>query len=136
LPRVNHVWSPIGSKIVAQLVGCAVIPQNYVLAIDDDCRCFRSFSMTTLILAAGHVPPNLPIRTDLLKDTRAGSVAYLITSVGEGGTRGNMVQQLQDLEYKLAGACKNVNARLGSCTFGHGAMILWDKKAYEVGILT
>jgi hypothetical protein len=35
---VNHVWSPIGSKIVAQLVGCAVIPQNYVLAIDDDCE--------------------------------------------------------------------------------------------------
>jgi hypothetical protein len=43
-----------------------------------------------------------------------------------------MIEQLQDLEYKLAGACKNVNARMGSCTFGHGAMILWDKKAYEV----
>jgi hypothetical protein len=160
------VWSPIGSKIVAQLVGCAVIPQPYILAIDDDCE-FQPlrWSHTTSITCTGHVPPNLPIRTDLLKNSNAGSVAYLLKSVsvsgkrrgilltviqvGEGGGRGNIIQQLQDLEYKvcplllvvesafipsqLAGAMKNVNGRMGSCTFGHGAMVLWDKKAYEVG---
>jgi hypothetical protein len=35
-------------------------------------------------LCTGHVPPNLPIRTDLLKNSRAGSVAYLLKSVSVG----------------------------------------------------
>ena len=56
----------------------------------------------------GHVPPNLPIRTDLLEGKQAGSVAYLLQSVGPEGSRGNMIQQFQDLEYKLAGAAKSV----------------------------
>ncbi|KAL8820241.1 MAG: hypothetical protein Q9223_001505, partial [Gallowayella weberi] len=35
---VSHTWSPLGSKIIAQFVGCYVARNfPYVLLIDDDC---------------------------------------------------------------------------------------------------
>lgn len=49
---VNHIWSPIGSKIVAQFVGCYAAKHfENVLLIDDDCA----------------LPANFPIVSDRMK---------------------------------------------------------------------
>jgi hypothetical protein len=109
---VNHVWSPIGSKIVAQFVGCyAAEGFKYALLIDDDCI----------------LPANFPIVSDRLKGN-IKCLGYTIKSVGEGGNRGTLCQQAQDLEYKMSGLQKTFAGKLGSCTFPHGAISLWNRE--------
>ncbi|KAK5943302.1 hypothetical protein PMZ80_004309 [Knufia obscura] len=107
---VNHVWIPVGSKIVAQYVGAYVAKSfPYALLIDDDCL----------------LPPNFPIVTDRLKG-RVKCLGYTITSIGEGRSRGTLCQQAQDLEYKLSGLQRLFAGKIGSATFPHGAIVLWD----------
>ncbi|KAI4726932.1 hypothetical protein E4T49_05382 [Aureobasidium sp. EXF-10728] len=109
---VNHIWSPVGSKIVAQFVGCyAAKDFKNVLLIDDDCA----------------LPPNFPIVSDRLK----GSVmcmGYTIKSVGPNSSRGTLCQQAQDLEYKISGIQRALAGKMGSATFPHGAISLWDRE--------
>jgi len=107
---VNHIWCPVGSKIVAQYVGAYVARSfPYALLIDDDCL----------------LPPNFPIVTDRLRG-RVKCLGYTITSIGEGGSRGTWCQQAQDLEYKLSGLQRLFAGKIGSATFPHGAIVLWD----------
>lgn len=74
---VNHVWSPIGSKIVAQFLGCyAAKGFKYVLLIDDDCA----------------LPPNFPIVSDRLKG-KIKCIGYTIKSVGPESSKGTLCQQ-------------------------------------------
>lgn len=81
---VNHIWAPVGSKIVAQFVGCyAAKDFKNVLLIDDDCL----------------IPSNFPIVSDRLIG-RVKSTGYLIKSVGPNRSIGNWCQQAQDMEYK------------------------------------
>ena len=110
---VNHVWSPIGSKIVAQFVGCHVVAKAFenVLLIDDDCA----------------LPPNFPIVSDRMKG-RVKCIGYTIKSVGPGSTPGTWCQQAQDLEYKLSGMQRAVAGAMGSATFPHGAISLWNTR--------
>jgi cellulose synthase/poly-beta-1,6-N-acetylglucosamine synthase-like glycosyltransferase len=109
---VNHVWSPVGSKIVAQFVGCYAAEEfKYVLLIDDDCA----------------LPPNFPIVSDRIKKN-IKCLGYTIKSVGPDSTRGTLCQQAQDLEYKLSGLQRAVASKMGSCTFAHGAINLWDRE--------
>ncbi|KAJ9665313.1 hypothetical protein H2201_004605 [Coniosporium apollinis] len=109
---VNHVWSPIGSKIVAQFVGCyAAKDFKYILLIDDDCA----------------LPPNFPIVSARITG-RIKCVGYTIKSVGPGSTLGTLCQQAQDLEYKLSGLQRAVAGMIGSATFPHGAISLWDRE--------
>ncbi|KAJ6140722.1 hypothetical protein N7497_011615 [Penicillium chrysogenum] len=84
---VNHLWVPIGSKIVAQFVGCYAAKdfENAVL-IDDDCL----------------LPPNFPIVSDRLKKN-VKCIGYTIKSVGPNSSKGTFCQQAQDLEYKMSG---------------------------------
>lgn len=109
---VNHIWSPVGSKIVAQFVGCyAAKDFKNVLLIDDDCA----------------LPPNFPIVSDRLK----GSVmcmGYTIKSVGPNSSKGTLCQQAQDLEYKISGIQRALAGKIGSATFPHGAISLWDRE--------
>ncbi|KAL1302915.1 hypothetical protein AAFC00_003238 [Neodothiora populina] len=108
---VNHIWSPVGSKIVAQFVGChAMKGFKNVLLIDDDCA----------------LPPNFPIVTDRMTD-RIKCIGYTIKSVGPNSTPGTLCQQSQDLEYKLAGLQRALAGKIGSATFPHGAISLWDR---------
>jgi cellulose synthase/poly-beta-1,6-N-acetylglucosamine synthase-like glycosyltransferase len=81
---VNHLWVPIGSKIVAQFVGCYAAKgfENAVL-IDDDCL----------------LPPNFPIVSNRLKGT-VKCLGYTIKSVGPNSSKGTFCQQAQDLEYQ------------------------------------
>jgi hypothetical protein len=74
---VNHIWSPIGSKIVAQFVGCYAARQfKNVLLIDDDCA----------------LPENFPVVTERLVG-KVQCVGYTIKSVGPNSTKGNLCQQ-------------------------------------------
>jgi len=109
---VNFVWSPIGSKIVAQFVGCyAAKDFKYVLMIDDDCA----------------LPANFPIVTERMTG-RVKCMGYTIKSVGPEGSKGTLCQQSQDLEYKLSGIQRAFAGILGSATFAHGAIGLWDRE--------
>lgn len=109
--NVNHVWIPVGSKIVAQYVGCYVARSfRYVLLIDDDCL----------------LPPEFPIVTERLKG-RIRCLGYTIKSIGANGSKGTFCQQAQDLEYKLSGLQRQFAGMIGSATFPHGAIVLWDR---------
>ncbi|KAF2449897.1 glycosyltransferase family 2 protein [Karstenula rhodostoma CBS 690.94] len=109
---VNHIWSPVGSKIVAQFVGCyAAKAFKNVLLIDDDCA----------------LPPDFPVVTERLKGNVL-CLGYTIKSVGPNSSKGNYCQQAQDLEYKLSGIQRDFAGRIGSATFPHGAIALWDRE--------
>lgn len=109
---VNHVWSPVGSKIVAQFVGCyAARGFKNVLLIDDDCA----------------LPPNFPIVSDRMTPT-IKCIGYTIKSVGPESSRGTLCQQAQDLEYKISGIQRALAGMVGSATFPHGAISLWDRQ--------
>ncbi|GAB7344970.1 hypothetical protein MBLNU457_3399t1 [Dothideomycetes sp. NU457] len=107
---VNHIWSPVGSKIVAQFVGTyAAKDFKNALLIDDDCA----------------LPPDFPIVSDRMR-SNIKCIGYTIKSVGPNGTRGTLCQQAQDLEYKLSGIQRAFFGKIGSATFPHGAISLWD----------
>ncbi|KAH0343723.1 glycosyl transferase, partial [Aureobasidium melanogenum] len=109
---VNHVWSPVGSKIVAQFVGCyAARGFKNVLLIDDDCA----------------LPPNFPIVSDRMTPM-IKCIGYTIKSVGPESSRGTLCQQAQDLEYKISGIQRALAGYIGSATFPHGAISLWDRE--------
>ncbi|PHH90864.1 hypothetical protein CDD83_2420 [Cordyceps sp. RAO-2017] len=109
---VHHVWSPVGSKLVAQFVGCFAAERfKYVLMIDDDCA----------------LPPDFPVVSDRIAG-RVRCVGYTIKSVGAASSRGTACQQAQDLEYKLSGLQRALAGAVGSCMFPHGAISLWDRE--------
>jgi hypothetical protein len=114
---VHHTWSPIGSKIITQFVGCYVAKSfPYVLLIDDDCR----------------LPSNFPVVTSRIR-CRTKCIGYTITSVGpaaadgSGATIGTLAQQAQDFEYKLSGLQRCFAGKIGTAMFPHGAVSLWDR---------
>ncbi|KAL1616661.1 hypothetical protein SLS54_008228 [Diplodia seriata] len=109
---VNHVWSPVGSKIVAQFVGCyAAKGFKNVLLIDDDCS----------------LPGNFPVVSERLTG-KIQCVGYTIKSVGPNSSKGTFCQQAQDFEYKLSGLQRAFSGKVGSATFPHGAISLWDRE--------
>ncbi|PVH68236.1 glycosyltransferase family 2 protein [Cadophora sp. DSE1049] len=109
---VSHTWCPLGSKIIAQFVGCKVAEKlPYMLLIDDDCL----------------LPPNFPMGTDWCTE-RIRCIGYTISSVGPGCTKGTLVQQAQDMEYKLSGLHRQFAGEIGSATFPHGAISMWEER--------
>ncbi|KAJ5933827.1 hypothetical protein N7454_006156 [Penicillium verhagenii] len=107
---VNHLWVPVGSKIVAQFAGCyAAKGFENVLLIDDDCA----------------LPPNFPVVSERLKG-QVRCIGYTIKSVGPNSSKGTYCQQAQDLEYKMSGIQRAFFGMLGSATFPHGAISLWN----------
>ncbi|KAL8720938.1 MAG: hypothetical protein Q9225_002265 [Loekoesia sp. 1 TL-2023] len=109
---VSHTWSPLGSKIIAQFVGCYVARKfPHVLLIDDDCA----------------LPPNLRIVSERLRGN-IKCIGYIMKVVGANGSKGTLCQQAQDLEYKLSGLAKAFAGKVGSVTFPHGCIVLWDRE--------
>ncbi|KAM5343840.1 hypothetical protein ACJ41O_012377 [Fusarium nematophilum] len=109
---VNHIWSPVGSKIVAQFVGCYAAKHfKNALLIDDDCA----------------LPPNFPIVSDRLKG-KVKCIGYALKSVGPKSAKPTYCQRAQDLEYKISGLQRALAGKIGSATFPHGAISLWDRK--------
>ncbi|KAB5511531.1 nucleotide-diphospho-sugar transferase [Coniochaeta sp. 2T2.1] len=112
---VNVAWVPIGSKITAEFVGVALTSKyKYILLIDDDV----------------HLPANLPIVTDRIQGNTT-CIGYTIKSTGANGSKGTLIQQCQDMEYKLSGLTRTFCGKYGSATFPHGAIILWDRAALQ-----
>ena len=108
---VSHTWSPLGSKIIAQFVGTYVAKKfPYVLLIDDDCL----------------LPPNFPLVTERLRGN-VQCIGYTIKSVGPNRSKGTLCQQAQDMEYKLSGIQRAFAGKVGSATFPHGAISIWDR---------
>ncbi|KAI4283462.1 MAG: hypothetical protein L6R38_002145 [Xanthoria sp. 2 TBL-2021] len=109
---VSHTWSPMGSKIIAQFVGCYVA-RNFanVLLIDDDCL----------------LPANLPIVSDRMRGN-IKCIGYIMKATGPNGSLGTLCQQSQDLEYKLSGLAKAFAGKVGSVTFPHGCIVLWNRE--------
>ncbi|CAG9954001.1 unnamed protein product [Clonostachys rosea f. rosea IK726] len=109
---VNHIWSPIGCKLVAQFVGCYAAKEfKDILMIDDDCK----------------LPPNFPVVSDRLTGN-VKSIGYTIKSTGPNSSLGTLCQQAQDLEYKISGLQRLFAGAIGSATFPHGAISLWDRE--------
>ncbi|KAL8767056.1 MAG: hypothetical protein Q9209_006350 [Squamulea sp. 1 TL-2023] len=109
---VSHTWSPIGSKIVAQYVGCYVVKCfPYVLLIDDDCL----------------LPLNLPVVTERFT-SRVKCIGYTIKSVGPESSKGTLCQQAQDVQYKISGIQRAFAGKIGSATFPHGAISIWERE--------
>ncbi|KAH8688710.1 nucleotide-diphospho-sugar transferase [Talaromyces proteolyticus] len=109
---VNHIWSPVGSKIIAQFVGCYAAKNfDNVLLIDDDCL----------------LPSNFPVVSDRLIG-RVKCIGYTIKSVGPMSSKGTFCQQAQDLEYKISGLQRAFAGKIGSATFPHGAISLWNRE--------
>ncbi|KAL8953330.1 MAG: hypothetical protein Q9222_000792 [Ikaeria aurantiellina] len=109
---VSHTWSPLGSKVIAQFVGCYVARRfPHVLLIDDDCL----------------LPPNFPIVSDRLRGN-VKCIGYIMKATGPNGSKGTLCQQAQDLEYKLSGLAKSFAGKVGSVTFPHGCIVLWDRE--------
>ena len=79
--------------------------------IDDDCA----------------LPANFPIVTERMTG-RVKCMGYTIKSVGPESSKGTLCQQAQDLEYKLSGIQRAFAGKLGSATFAHGAIGLWDRE--------
>lgn len=102
----------MGSKIIAQFVGTYVAKRfPYVLLIDDDCL----------------LPPNFPLVTERLRG-KVQCIGYTIKSVGPNRSKGTLCQQAQDVEYKLSGIQRAFAGKLGSATFPHGAISIWDRE--------
>ncbi|KAI4098906.1 MAG: hypothetical protein LQ339_006212 [Xanthoria mediterranea] len=109
---VSHTWSPLGSKIIAQFVGCYVARKFFnVLLIDDDCL----------------LPANFPIVSDRMRGN-IKCIGYIMKATGPDGSLGTLCQQSQDLEYKLSGLAKSFAGKVGSVTFPHGCIVLWDRE--------
>ncbi|KAI4269034.1 MAG: hypothetical protein LQ337_007514, partial [Flavoplaca oasis] len=109
---VSHTWSPMGSKIIAQFVGCYIARKFVnVLLIDDDCL----------------LPPNFPIVSDRMRGN-IKCIGYIMRATGPDGSLGTLCQQSQDLEYKLSGLAKAFAGKVGSVTFPHGCIVLWDRE--------
>ncbi|KAK7216854.1 hypothetical protein V2G26_004857 [Clonostachys chloroleuca] len=109
---VNHIWSPVGSKLVAQFVGCYAAKEfKDVLMIDDDCK----------------LPANFPVVSYRLTG-KVKSIGYTIKSTGPNSSIGTLCQQAQDLEYKISGLQRLFAGAIGSATFPHGAISLWNRE--------
>ncbi|KAK1142027.1 hypothetical protein N8T08_008233 [Aspergillus melleus] len=109
---VNHIWSPIGSKAIALFIGCYAAKEfQHVLCIDDDCT----------------LPHNFPVVVSrITKKVRC--IGYTIKSAASNSAESTYCQQAQDLEYKMSGLQRAFAGKIGSSTFPHGAISLWDRE--------
>ncbi|KAL8669747.1 MAG: hypothetical protein Q9168_005675 [Polycauliona sp. 1 TL-2023] len=102
-------------KLIAATLEAAlkVFPaQNiFVVANDDDCL----------------LPPNFPIVTERFSST-VKCIGYTIKSVGPNSSKGTLCQQAQDMEYKISGIQRAFAGKIGSATFPHGAISIWERK--------
>lgn len=120
---VQYLYIPEGNKshamywtteyFIPKLVETGQIAQEpqYALLIDDDVP----------------LPPDLQVPLATLNASpNIQAVSYAIQAATESG-RWNLLVDLQDAEYKVAGAMKQLQARMGSTLYCHGAIGLWRR---------
>jgi hypothetical protein len=106
-PDIVYVWSPIGSKNAAQLVGALAARERgyrYIMTVDDDVCIPRNFD-----------PP-----TDMIDD-KFKAVAFPIKAMDAQCNVPLWLVAWQDVEYRLSGMSKLAEDRLCGVQFPHGA---------------
>ncbi|KAF2396507.1 hypothetical protein EJ06DRAFT_559647 [Trichodelitschia bisporula] len=104
-PDIVYIWSPIGSKNAAQLVGTlAARDYKYIMTVDDDVC----------------IPMNFRAPTEMI-DERFKAVAYPLKAMDADCNVPLWMVAWQDVEYRLAGISKMAEDRLCGVQFPHGA---------------
>ncbi|PKS05440.1 hypothetical protein jhhlp_008816 [Lomentospora prolificans] len=113
-PDLVYIWSPIGSKNAAQLVGSiAARHHKYILTVDDD-----------VCIPANYESPEEMI-TDEIK-----AVALPLMGMDPEGNTSLFLVAWQDCEYRMAGVTKMAEDRICGVTFPHGAGWFVERDAY------
>lgn len=104
-PDIHYIWSPIGSKNAAQLVGAlAAKDYQYILTTDDDVS----------------LPPNYRHPTHLIDESVKG-VAFPLAGINSEGDCPLFLVAWQDCEYRMSGLTKLAESNLCGVCFPHGA---------------
>lgn len=113
-PEIVYIWSPIGSKNAAQLVGSlAAKDYDYILTVDDDVC----------------IPANFEAPEDLITD-EVKAVAFPLMATNPEGKTSLFLVSWQDCEYRMAGITKMAEDRVCGVTFPHGAGWFVEREAY------
>lgn len=104
-PEINYIWSPIGSKNAAQLVG-AVAAKNFdfIFTVDDDVC----------------IPANFRAPVDKIDDVTKG-VAFPLKATNADGDVPLFLVAWQDVEYRMAGLVKLAESDICGVLYPHGA---------------
>lgn len=104
-PEINYMWSPIGSKNAAQLVGAmAAKDYQYIMTVDDDVSIPASFR-----------PP-----IDKL-DNVTKACAFPLKAIDAKGKTPLFLVAWQDCEYKMSGLTKSAESSICGVLYPHGA---------------
>lgn len=104
-PEIHYIWSPIGSKNAAQLVGAlAAKDYRYILTTDDDVS----------------LPPNYRHPIHLINEKVKG-VAFPLAGIDGKGECPLFLVAWQDCEYRMSGLTKLAESNLCGVCFPHGA---------------
>ncbi|KAF9770024.1 hypothetical protein IL306_012469 [Fusarium sp. DS 682] len=113
-PDLVYIWSPIGSKNAAQLVGSlAAKNYKYILTTDDDVS----------------LPQNYRHPIHLMDDQLRAVAFPLAGTDADGNTPLGMVSW-QDCEYRMAGLTKLAEDRTCGVNFPHGAGWFVDRDIF------
>ncbi|KAF5963614.1 hypothetical protein FBULB1_13269 [Fusarium bulbicola] len=113
-PDLVYIWSPIGSKNAAQLVGSlAAKNYKYILTTDDDVS----------------LPENYRHPIHLMNDHQRAVAFPLAGTDADGNTPLGMVSW-QDCEYRMAGLVKLAEDRTCGVNFPHGAGWFVDRDVF------
>lgn len=104
-PDIHYIWSPIGSKNAAQLVGAlAAKDYQYILTTDDDVS----------------LPPNYRHPVHLIDESVKG-VAFPLAGINSEGECPLFLVVWQDCEYRMSDLTKLAESNLCGVCFPHGA---------------
>jgi cellulose synthase/poly-beta-1,6-N-acetylglucosamine synthase-like glycosyltransferase len=104
-PDINYVWSPIGSKNAAQLVGAVAAKDfEFIFTVDDDVC----------------IPANFRAPVDKIDDVTKG-VAFPLKATNAAGDVPLFLVAWQDVEYRMAGLVKLAESDICGVLFPHGA---------------
>ena len=104
-PDINYIWSPIGSKNAAQLVGAMAAKQyEWIMTVDDDVSIPTTFR-----------PP-----IDKMDEVTKGC-AFPLKAVDANGDVPLCLVAWQDCEYKMSGLTKLAESSICGVLYPHGA---------------
>ena len=104
--EINYIWSPVGSKNYAQLVGAVAAEHHeFIMTVDDD-----------VCIPASFRPP-----IHKINDTMKG-VGFPLKATNAAGKVSSGMVAWQDCEYRMAGLTKLAEEQIcGGALFPHGA---------------
>lgn len=105
-PEINYIWSPVGSKNYAQLVGAVAAEHHeFIMTMDDDVE----------------LPPSFRPPIHKINNTMKG-VGFPLKATNAAGEVSFGMVAWQDCEYRMAGLTKLAEEEIcGGAAFPHGA---------------